>query len=85
MYGDLLSLAACTQPKWLNQVVSLDFCWSVYSSTTLFFLDLSNYLCFLLTAGELTKNKRLELVKTLKGQEPQEDPSNQGENLALEC
>ena len=49
----------------------------------LFFLNLSNYLCFLLTAGKLTKSKRLELVKTLKGQKPQEDPSNQGENLAL--
>ena len=31
--------AACTQPKWPNQVGSLDFCWSVFSSSTSFFLE----------------------------------------------
>ena len=31
-------LAACIQPKWSNQVGSLDFWWSVYSSPTSFFL-----------------------------------------------
>ena len=31
--------AICTQPKWPNQVGSLDFGWSVYSSSTSFLLD----------------------------------------------
>ena len=33
-------LAACTEPKWPNQVGSLDFWWSVYGTSTLFFLGL---------------------------------------------
>ena len=33
-----VSLAACTQPKWPNRICSLDFWWSVYSSSNLFFL-----------------------------------------------
>ena len=33
-----VSLAACTQPKWPNRICSLEFWWSVYSSSNLFFL-----------------------------------------------
>ena len=35
---ECLYLAACTKPKWPNNVSSLRF-WSVYSSSTLFFND----------------------------------------------
>ena len=34
------NLAACTLPKWPNQVGSLDFLWSVYISLNWFFLGL---------------------------------------------
>ena len=36
-------LAACTQKKWRNQVGNLDFWWSVYSSSTSFFLAYDVY------------------------------------------
>ena len=32
-------LGVCTQPKWTNQVSRMDFWWSVYSSSTSFFLE----------------------------------------------
>ena len=44
-------------------------------------MSTSKELSIFLTAGELTKKKRREMVRWLLGQKPDEDSTNQGENL----
>ena len=53
-------LGVCTQPKWTNQVSRMDFWWSVYSSSTSFFLE-QRYHC---TALHCQK-KDLSIIKVV--------------------